>query len=297
MNPRLALSCLVTTALAGSACAIDIGREAYIERSEQRFDAATPVDLTLLTFDGAVEVRAWDRPEVVVTIEKRGQAKEAVAEITVVAERKDNRIQVEARHPGSRHVFVGLGTFTSTSARLIASVPRKTNLVVKTGDGSVLVERVEGRIELRTEDGGIKVRETAGDLLVDSGDGAIVLEDVSGKVDARTSDGSLRITGTPAVLRARSGDGSIILRVGTGTVMTDKWSVSTEDGSISAELPEGFNAEIEADPGSDGRARNELTLANVSGGTRSEPTLRGRLGNGGHMLQLRTGDGTIRLMK
>jgi hypothetical protein len=297
MNSRLALSCLVTTALAGSACAIDLGREAYVERSEQRFDAATPVDLQLATFDGAIEVRAWDRPEVVVTIEKRGQVKEAVAEITVVAERKDNRIQIEARHPGSRNVFVGLGTFTSTSARLIASVPRKTNLIVRTGDGAVLVERVEGRIELRTEDGGIKVHETAGDLLVDSGDGAILLEDVSGRVDARTSDGSVRVTGTPAVLHVRSGDGSIILRVGAGAVMTDRWTLATEDGSISAELPEGFDADIEADPGSDGHARNQLALVNISGGTRAEPTLRGRLGNGGHMLQLRTGDGTIRLMK
>jgi hypothetical protein len=297
MNPRLTLSCLVTAALAGSACAIDLGHEAYVERVEQRFDAATPVDLQLTTFDGTVEVRGWDRPEVLVTIEKRGQTKEAVAEITVVADRKANRIQVEARHAGSRGVFVGLGTFTSTSARLIANVPRKTNLVVRTADGAVLVERVEGKIELRTEDGAIKVRETAGDLLVDTGDGAILLEDVSGKVDARTGDGSLRITGTPAVLHAKSGDGAIILRVGAGTVMTDRWTVSTGDGSISAELPEGFDAEIEADPGSDGRARNQLALTEVSGGTRSEPTLRGRLGKGGHALQLRTGDGTIRLMK
>lgn len=297
MSSRLALSCLVTGALAGSACAIDLGREAYIERVEQRFDAAGVVDLQLTTFDGAVEVRTWDRPEVVVTIEKRGQTKTAVAEIQVVADRKDNRIQVEARHPGSRNVFVGLGTFTSTSARLIANVPRKTNLLVKTADGAILVERVEGKIELRTEDGSIKVRETAGDLLVDTGDGAILIEDVSGKVDARTSDGSLRITGTPAALRAKSDDGPIILRIGAGAVMTESWSVSTGDGSISAELPEGFDADIEADPGSDGRARNLLALTAVSGGTRGEPTLRGRLGKGGHALLLRTGDGTIRLTK
>ena len=71
--------------------------------------------------------------------------------------------------------------------------------------------------------------------------------------------------------------------------------VATDDGSVSVELPDGFNADIEADPGSDGRARSELTLVNVSGGTRDNRTLRGRLGEGGQLFSLRTGDGTIRL--
>jgi hypothetical protein len=35
---------------------------------------------------------------------------------------------------------------------------------------------------------------------------------------------------------------------------------------------------------------------NVSGGTRDNRKLRGRLGEGGHLFSLRTGDGTIRLM-
>ena len=77
--------------------------------------------------------------------------------------------------------------------------------------------------------------------------------------------------------------------------MTDDWMVATSDGSVSAELPDGFSAEIEADPGSDGRARSELTLVNASGGTRDQRTLRGRLGQGGRLFILRTGDGTIRI--
>jgi hypothetical protein len=96
-------------------------------------------------------------------------------------------------------------------------------------------------------------------------------------------------------VRARSGDGSIALRIRRGTVMTEDWMVTTRDGSISAELPDTFNADIEADPGSDGRARSELTLADLSGGNRNERRLRGRLGEGGHKFLLRTGDGTIRL--
>jgi hypothetical protein len=39
-----------------------------------------------------------------------------------------------------------------------------------------------------------------------------------------------------------------------------------------------------------------LTLVNMSGGTRSERVLRGRLGQGGYRMLLRTGDGSIRLI-
>jgi Putative adhesin len=297
MARLLSASCLVATALCGAACAVNINPEGYMEREEKRFVTDGVADLNLYTFDGSVEVRAWDRSDIVVEIEKRGRDKNAVAKIEVVAERTGNRIQVEARKPGGSTVFTGFGSFISTSTRLIVSVPRKTNLVVRSGDGSIRVERIDGRVELRTADGSIRTIETAGELVAESGDGSIQLDDVSGRVEARTSDGSLRITGTPGMLRARSGDGSVVLRIHRGTVMLEDWMVATDDGSISAELPDGFNAMIEADPGADGRARSELTLIDIVGGDREHRVLRGRLGDGGRAFVLRTGDGSIRLLK
>jgi hypothetical protein len=79
--------------------------------------------------------------------------------------------------------------------------------------------------------------------------------------------------------------------------VNEDWLVATGDGSISAELPDDLDAEIEADPGADGRTRSELALVDAKGGTHTERLLRGRLGEGGHLFQLRTGDGTIRLIK
>jgi hypothetical protein len=79
--------------------------------------------------------------------------------------------------------------------------------------------------------------------------------------------------------------------------MTDDWMVDTGDGPISLELPDGFAAEIEADPGSDGRVRNDLVLANVTGGTRDKRILKGTLGSGGKRLVIHTGDGTIHLTR
>jgi hypothetical protein len=297
MRRALLASSLAVLAIGGPACVVNVDRQGYIEHDEKRFTADGVADLHLDTFAGSIEVRSWDRPEIVVDVEKRGADKTAVARIDVVANQSGNRIEVTARHSGPRGVFVGIGAMSSPAARLIATVPRKTDLVIRTNDGSLLVERVDGRLDIRTNDGRIHVIETSGELLADTSDGSIELEDVAGRVDARTSDGSMRVSGTPSQLRAETGDGSVVLRIRRGAEMADDWLVTTRDGSISLELPDGFNADIEADPGADGRTRNDLALVNLSGGTRDQRLLRGRSGTGGHFLRLRTGDGTIRLTK
>jgi len=295
VTPRLFATIGLTAAVMGSqACVVSVDHEGTVERLEKRFTADKVLDLHLYSFDGAIEVRSWDKPEVLVQIEKRGQDKDAVGKIEILSEQKDNKILVEARHTG-RTGFVGFGVYHSPSARLIASVPRNTNLVLRTGDGGVIVERVNGRTEIKTSDGTIRASEISGELLAETSDGSIQIEDVTGRVEARTGDGSIRLTGTPSVLRVRSGDGSIALRIRNGAAMLEDWMVATSDGSVSIELPDGFDAEIEAEPGSGDRVRNDLTLTGQTGGTRDARTLKGTLGDGGKRLTLRTGDGTIRL--
>jgi hypothetical protein len=297
MRRLVSSSCLASALLSSGACTFHVDQEAHIERDAKRFDAAGITDVHLYTFDGAVDVRGWDRPEISIEIEKRGQDKEAVATIEVVADRTGSRVQVEARKAGSSRRIVTFSGFTSTSARLIASVPRHLNVVVRTGDGSIVADRLTGRLELRTDDGGIIVRETSGTVLAESGDGAIECDEVTGRIEARTNDGSVRIVGTPSVIRARSGDGAMVLRIRRGSTMAEDWMVATQDGSISVELPDDFNAEIDADAGSDGRARSEFTLLNATSSTRPARTLRGRLNEGGRTFILKTGDGSIRIAR
>jgi hypothetical protein len=289
------VSSVTAVIIAGPGCVVSVDREGYIQHVEKRFSVgAAPADLRLDTFDGAVEVRSWDRQEVLVQIDERGQDKEALAKVEVLAQQKGNSIEIEVRHP-DRRTMVGVGFFVSTSAKLIASVPRNTNLRIRTGDGAVIIERVTGRAEINTQDGSIRTSETGGELVAETHDGPIQIEDASGRVEARTGDGSIRLSGTPDVVKARSGDGSIVLRVRTGASMTGDWVVDTNDGSVSVELPAGFAAIIDADPGSDGRVRSDLKLENVVGGTREKRTMTGTLGQGGKRLTIRTGDGTIRL--
>lgn len=292
MLTRLALP--LTAAVLLSACSIDVDSQGYIEREEKRFTVSGLPTINLTTFDGSIEVRGWDRNEVVVEIEKRGQDKDVVSRFTVTAEQKENQISVDVRHSGGS-TYIGIGTFTSPSARLVVSAPRQSNVMARSGDGSVLLDRLDGKLEVKTSDGSIRAVETSGTQLFETGDGSITLEDVAGAIEGRTDDGTVRVSGIPSALRVRTGDGSIVLRIRRGTVMTDDWTVTTNDGSIVAELPEDFSAMIDAEPGSDSRARTDLELIDQVGGTRDNRTLQGRLGAGGKRLLLRSGDGSIRL--
>jgi hypothetical protein len=297
---KLTFAVLVgATVVTSAACRMNVDTQAFIEREEKRFPAPALVDVNVSTFDGSVEIRSWDRDEVLVEVEKRGQDKDAVSKISVTSEQKGNQITVDARHPG-RTVMIGIGRFTSPSARLIVSVPRKCNITARSGDGSITLDRVEGKLDLRTGDGSIKVIEGKGDLLVETGDGSLTLDDVAGRVEARTNDGSVRVSGTPGALRVRTGDGSVSLRIRDGAQMVDDWMVDTGDGSVTAELPARFNAAIEADPGSDGHVRSDFTLtnatgANITGRSRERGPVSGQLGTGGKRLTLRTAGGTIRI--
>ncbi len=298
--PQFTAALLVGATVATStACRLDVDSQAYIEREEKRFTVAGVADLNLGTFDGRIEIRSWDRDEILVEVEKRGQDKDAVSKIAVAAEQKGNAISVEATHSG-RTAFVGIGRFTSPSARLLVTVPRKTNITARTADGSMTLDRVDGKLNLRTNDGSIKVTEGTGDVIVESRDGTLTLDDVAGHVEARTGDGSVRVSGTPKALRVRTGDGSVTLRIRDGAQMRDDWMIDTNDGSITAELPANFNAFVEADPGGDGRVRSDFTLTNASGANltgkkRDKGPVSGQIGTGGKRLTLRTGDGSIKI--
>lgn len=282
---------LVPAALA-TGCLVGVDSHGQIVREDKRFSVTGPPELSLATFDGAIEIRAWESPDVLVEIEKRGATEEAVGALEVRTTQDGNRIEVEVRRPRSES-FAGIGFLRSASAKLIVSVPGRSDIRARSGDGSIRIERVSGRIDLHTGDGSIRATEVSGDLVCNTGDGAIVIERADGRLDAHTGDGGVSVSGSLAGLRIRTGDGSIVYRADPGSRMRENWEITTGDGSVTLYLPPDFAAEIDAHTG-DGSIRSDLDLP-ASSRERNLRTLRGRLGEGGQQLRIRTGDGSIRL--
>ena len=281
--------------LAGPGCVDIIGADAnkYVEREEKHFAVAGKPDVVVTTFDGSIEIRPWDKPDVQVVVEKRGRDKNAVAAIEVHAEQNGNHVEVSVTEP--KHVGgfdFHFGNFRS--AKLLISLPASSDVSAKSGDGSIDIERVAGRVQLRSGDGSIRGRSLGGDVNATTGDGSIKIDGVNGALSVDTGDGSITVGGKLTRVHARSGDGSVTIRAEPGSEPDADWDITTGDGSVTLEVPDGFGAELDAHTG-DGRIHmQDVTVSNVTGEL-GKNTVRGRLGSGGRAVRVRTGDGSITL--
>lgn len=266
-----ALGVLAFTSAAATGC-VDIaaGHASYTETVEKRFAVSGAPTLHISTFDGTVDVSAWDRPEILVTVEKIGADKAATDRMELSVSQEGDRVTVDVREPHRGGVNWTVGPFT---AHVRVSMP------------------AHARVEASTGDGRVAVRDIIGDLLVRTGDGAIRLEHVNGGVDATSGDGSIDIDGVLTTLKLRSGDGRLRVRT-TGSSATGDWEVSTGDGSVVVEVPEGFAANLDALTG-DGRVRVDGLEFSGQLDRDDRTRARGTLGAGGGRISIRSGDGGI----
>ena len=79
-------------------------RRRYVDRQDKRFTVSGTPDVSLSTFDGSIEIRPWDRSEVLVTVEKHARDKADADAIEVHAEQNGNRIVVEVRRDKSQRL-------------------------------------------------------------------------------------------------------------------------------------------------------------------------------------------------
>ena len=281
-----------------AACDITIGAAEVTVKEEKRFTVSGPTTLDLNTFDGSIQVRGWDRHEVLVEVVKRGRDQAIVDQITVSATQQNGTIKVDVPRPAMAEA---ISWGTSPSASLVVTAPVEAALIARSGDGSITLTRLSGKIELRTDDGSIRITDVKGDLTARTGDGSVRAEAFEGHADIETGDGSVRLDGLLRGVRLDTQDGSVQVRVSSGSTMDSDWSVTTGSGSMRVELPESFSTELDATTG-DGRividdVRPAGARAEREGddedASRSRRSARVTLGSGGRTLTLRSGDGTI----
>ena len=298
MVPRLTirLGALAAATTLAAGCVVTVESDGYKAREEKRFQVTGVPDVRLATFDGAIVVRGWDRDEVYVEVEKRGRDRGEVQAIEVVSEQNGQQVSVEARQPGAKKYAFGVVTTRSRHARLVASVPTGSNVTLRTGDGALSVERVRGRLELRSNDGNVSGLDLSGDVFAQTDEGAVKLEGVDGRCDVTTGDGSITIHGRLDKLSARTSDGSVVIKLLPGTRVDSEWSLSSGEGQMVLYVPDGLAAAIDAET-RDGRARVNPALTFSSLPDLPRGVIRGTLGGGGEIVRLRTRDGAIALKR
>jgi DUF4097 and DUF4098 domain-containing protein YvlB len=304
VRPTRALSgaLLLASAVAVAGCEVNLNSEGIVSRETKTFKVTAAPEIQLETFDGAIEVHSWDRNEVEVEIEKRAMEQSLVDEMTVSAEQQGNRVIVKVTRPARRDSGgIQVGVHFSPTARLRVALPRASQLTAASGDGSIQIEDVSGKIALTTSDGSVRGSRLSGEITIRSGDGPIRIDRVEGKLDVETEDGSITLDARPTTLRARTADGSVRIEINRDSAMAEDWDIQTADGAVTLTLPPDFNAQLDAET-RDGRVRasHPAVKVRVEGESRQEReesrrSLKTTMGSGGRTLKVRTGDGAIRI--
>jgi DUF4097 and DUF4098 domain-containing protein YvlB len=228
----------------------------YTNQESKTFAVSGTPRVNIGTFDGSVVVHGWDKPEVSYTVTKRADDEAYLKLISVQADQQGSNISIIAR--SDEHA----GT-----ARIEVYVPRQSSIHVSSGDGSLNLNGVSGDLTLRTGDGSIHVNNAGGQLNAITGDGSITVAGFDGQLEARTGDGSISMDGNFNAVTARTGDGAISLAVPSGSNFT------VETNAENTVINEGL-----------------LLTEDV---TPTQRVRRWRVGNGGKVFVLHTGDGRI----
>ena len=235
--------------------------ERFTAKETRSFAVSGSPRVTINTFDGQVAIHGWDKQEVTYHATKGSHDENGLKEITIQAQQQGDTISINTTCESNQE-YGGTVNFD-------VYVPRQSSLHVTSGDGALNLEGVSGQITLRSGDGPIEVANGGGQLQVNTGDGVIRVIKFDGQVDARTGDGAIALDGNFNSLSARTGDGTISLTVPAGSSFTIETNAPDEISN------EGFVVAEDISP--------------------SPRVKRWRIGNGGKVFVLKTGDGKILL--
>jgi DUF4097 and DUF4098 domain-containing protein YvlB len=241
-----------------SRASVNVYSDRFTAKETKTFAVSGSPRVTINTFDGQVTLHGWDKPEVSYTATKAAPDEESLKALTIQSQQQGDGVSITAQNNES-----------SGSVSFDVYLPKQSTLHVSSGDGALNLEGVTGQITLRSGDGPIQVTNGGGQLQVNTGDGVIRIMKFDGQVDARTGDGEIALDGNFNAVSARTGDGTITLSVPAGSSFTIETNAPDEISN------EGF-----------------VVAEDVSLSPRVK---RWRIGNGGKVFILRTGEGKILL--
>ncbi len=229
-----------------------------------------------------------------------------------------DRVRVESRGSGLQahadlRVLVPAGRRVALRLAVGAVVVENVNgsLDIETGSASVRTSRTRGGLRIDVGSGSLDLSDAEGDVEVESGSGDVSLARLRGtRLSVETGSGGVRGTGLVAeVLKVETGSGGIHLgevrapeaelETGSGDVRVElqgevrSLRIETGSGGVTLLAPPGLAAEVDIETGS-GDIESDFPVAV----TRHERHhLRGRIGAGGGRIDIETGSGGVRLRR
>ncbi|HUB80264.1 MAG TPA: DUF4097 family beta strand repeat-containing protein [Bryobacteraceae bacterium] len=297
---------LAIALLSLTSCIVDVGDwQRYSKDFHSSYPLKTGGRLSVETFNGAVDISAWDQDTVDISGTKYGPSQDEADNLRVDIDHTADSVSIRVPRPTDRR--------NNQGARLTVKVPRGTQYErIVTSNSSIRTEDGAGPSHLKSSNGSIKVLNLHGDLEAETSNSSVELEGVDGNVRAHTSNGHIqaeRVNGSVDASTSNSGvnidiqrpDKDVRIDTSNSGVELDlprnfssSVHIGTNNGPITLHLADGTNARLSAhtsnssiDTEFEVRAQGEL----------SRNRLEGVIGNGGPLIDLGTSNGKIQILR
>jgi DUF4097 and DUF4098 domain-containing protein YvlB len=203
---------------------------------------------------------------------------------------------------GAGRIFLDAGKgdwFVTTAGGSVVVTAVGGNLQVETGGGNVTVHQVSGNLQLQTAGGNVDIGDVGGWVTMETASGSIRLASARGMVKASSAVGSIECRQLGAGLHAETGGGGITAEFAKGTRMQAS-KLQTASGDVNVYMPEGASAAIKLSADNPWGHSIQVDFPTIRlTSTKEDGELRaeGLVNGGGPLLQVETGNGSVRVMK
>ena len=265
------------------------------------------------------------RVEVFVSARGSEKADEYFDDSRFRARLNDNTLLVETRFPRHRN-WSFWDSYRHVDMHIIVTIPRGTSARLRTDDGDIRVEKLQGdlraatsdgdiivgaidgkvislatsdgdvragalkaeEVEVKSSDGDVRAKQIVAEIITFStSDGDVVIGSAHGEtMSMNSSDGDITVGAEAGKLSARTSDGDITITIQGSTVL----NLRTHDGDVRIEAPAGIKADLDL-RGERVRVSGDVNIKGEVGRQR----VVGELGGGGASIVARTSDGSISL--
>jgi hypothetical protein len=262
---------LLFSALILSALCTFTALHAHAEEWSKTYTLTGQPDLHVETSDANIHVSTWDQNSIHAKVTSTHYGIGSGG-IHVEEHQNGNSVEIDVRFP-HHGIIIGVGMHR---VDIEIQMPRQGKVDLHTGDGNIELANFKGEMQLR------------------SGDGSQEIDSVDGKLHATTGDGHIRANGRFDELDLHTGDGRVEARASAGSAVATGWRLSSGDGSVTVDLPDGLAADVDLHTG-DGHI--DLDMPITTEGKIRQNEVHGKLNGGGNLLVIHTGDGSIHLRR
>ena len=228
---------------------------------EKTIDFKSNGSVSVKTVNGKITIVSWNKSsvkikaEIEVKADSRREAREILDKVEIIIEKRSDRLTIEPDYPKRRKSSFWGRNRSNPKVNFTIMVPKETNLRLRSTNGGIEVEDIEGEFDFRTVNGGI------------------FAEDLLGSVDAATTNGSINIDVGKFENR-------------------DVINLKTTNGSIRLTLPSNIKADFEAST-VNGSVKTDFPI--TIQGYVSRKRLEGEINGGGGRIGLSTVNGSIKI--